>query len=85
MDEEAIAATLFGSLGPRGFLALVTCTFALWVYAAIVSKLLPPTGYWMLDAIQADHYFCYMVPLTLPVTVYFVIWNWFGLKLYKHN
>jgi hypothetical protein len=35
--------------------------------------------------VQQDTYYKYLLPLLGPVAVYFVTWNWFGLKLFRHN
>jgi hypothetical protein len=57
----------------------------LYIYAAFVSKLLPDTGYWILDFIKHDYYYCYLVPLLLLPT-YAVIWlNWIASQIYEHN
>ncbi|KAI9183956.1 hypothetical protein H9P43_003008 [Blastocladiella emersonii ATCC 22665] len=85
VDEAVLLASLFGPLGPRGTVAALGVGMAVFVYCAVVSKVLPPTGYWLLDAVRDDRYYCYLVPLIVPVTVYHVIWNWFGIKLFKHN
>ncbi|KAJ1652439.1 hypothetical protein IWQ61_007227 [Dispira simplex] len=59
--------------------------FVVGMYTTVVAKLLPATGNRILDAIRTDHYYCYLVPLTLTVAFYTVIWNWLGMKIFRHN
>ncbi|KAJ7547480.1 hypothetical protein O6H91_08G087900 [Diphasiastrum complanatum] len=73
---------------PREFgLLLVasgTLLFSFFVYAAIISKLLPYSGYAVLDAIRDDWYYCLLVPLTVPVIIVAVYCHWLSMKLFKH-
>ena len=39
----------------------------------------------ILDWIAQDEYYCYLLPATLPVTVYMVLWNWMSMKFFRHN
>jgi len=32
-----------------------------------------------------DTYYCVLVPLTLPVAVFFILLNWMGMKFFRHN
>ncbi|CAG8626020.1 19755_t:CDS:2 [Rhizophagus irregularis] len=43
------------------------------------------TGNKTLDWIKKDEYYCLLVPLTLPVTIYAVFFNWLGMKFFRHN
>ncbi|KAL1917274.1 uncharacterized protein VTP21DRAFT_4930 [Calcarisporiella thermophila] len=68
--------------------ALLITTFVMFVvgmYAVVVSKFMPVTGNKILDAIKEDVYYSALVPLTLPVTVWAVLWNWLGMKYFRHN
>ncbi|CAG8573221.1 51_t:CDS:2 [Diversispora eburnea] len=38
-----------------------------------------------LDWIKKDGYYCLLIPITLPVAVYSIFWNWLGMKFFKHN
>jgi len=38
-----------------------------------------------LDWIAQDRYYAYLVPATLPVTLYMVVWNWMSMKFFRHN
>lgn len=51
----------------------------------MVSKLLPPTGVWMLDAMRDDWYYCYLVPMVGPVTFLTIYVNWMSMKFFRHN
>ncbi|KAJ3366030.1 hypothetical protein GGF32_007530 [Allomyces javanicus] len=68
-------------------LVVVLCALgaAAFLYAAIISKVLPATGVWWLDAIRNDWYYCFLIPLMAPVSIFFLIWNWYGKKLFRHN
>ncbi|CAG8479506.1 5993_t:CDS:2 [Acaulospora morrowiae] len=61
------------------------CIFVSSMYAIVVSKFVPKTGNKTLDWIKEDQYYCLLVPITLPVTIYAVFWNWLGMKFFKHN
>jgi len=54
-------------------------------YAIVVSKIMPRTGESVLDTIAEDTYYCMLVPLTIPVTVIAVYWNWVSMKFFRHN
>ncbi|XVF04761.1 hypothetical protein REPUB_Repub05bG0113000 [Reevesia pubescens] len=55
-----------------------------FLFTALISKLLPPSNYPLIAAIQNDRYYCYLVPLTLPVLVVAVYFHWLSMKLFKH-
>ncbi|WJZ89712.1 hypothetical protein VitviT2T_008910 [Vitis vinifera] len=64
---------IFGSIFFLGFL-----------YAAVISKLLPPSGNVIISAIQKDRYYCFLVPLTIPILIVAVYFHWLSMKLFKH-
>lgn len=67
-------------------LLIVVCLFfTCFMFSAFVSKLLPPSGHAVIDFIIADHYYCYLLPLMIPITLFTVYLNWFGMKLFRHN
>ncbi|XP_043724034.1 uncharacterized protein LOC122671020 [Telopea speciosissima] len=66
------------------FVVLGSVSFLGFFYAAILSKLLPPSGNQIMSAIQNDRYYCLLVPLTLPVLVVAVYFHWLSMKLFKH-
>ncbi|KAK1928511.1 hypothetical protein P3T76_015980 [Phytophthora citrophthora] len=59
-------------------------------YAMIFSKLLPedspdiPSSN-LLVALERDVYYCYLIPLTIPVTILTFYANWVSLKFFRHN
>ncbi|GBB95250.1 hypothetical protein RclHR1_00250048 [Rhizophagus clarus] len=59
--------------------------FVFSVYAIVVSKFVPETGNKTLDWIKKDEYYCLLIPLTLPVTIYAIFFNWLGMKFFRHN
>ncbi|CAG8584644.1 13737_t:CDS:2 [Funneliformis mosseae] len=59
--------------------------FVFSMYAIVVSKFVPETGNKTLDWIKRDEYYCLLVPLTLPVTIYAIFFNWLGMKFFRHN
>ena len=78
---EDWATVLWGCL-------LLGCTFLFFVgslYAIVVAKHMPTTGNVFIDAIKDDHYYCYLVPFTIPVLIIAVISNWVALKFFRHN
>ena len=38
-----------------------------------------------LDAIAEDRYYSKLIPLTLPVSVVFVFFNWLGMNFFRNN
>ena len=62
---------------------IIFCVGAL--YAIVLSKLMPDTGHWLLDAIKHDHYYCYLGPACIPATVIFIYFNWLSLKFFRLN
>ncbi|TDH73859.1 hypothetical protein CCR75_000037 [Bremia lactucae] len=39
----------------------------------------------LLLAFEKDVYYCYLVPLTIPVTILACYANWVSLKFFRHN
>jgi hypothetical protein len=66
-------------------LAVVGVVYVAGVYAAVVSKLVPETGHYLLDWARADRYYCLMVPCSWVVTVLTVYLNWLGMKFFRHS
>ncbi|ONK63385.1 uncharacterized protein A4U43_C07F14580 [Asparagus officinalis] len=73
----------YGS-GRRGNTRALESQFEGFLYAAILSKLLPPPENPFLSAIQNDRYYCLLLPLTLPVLVVAVYLHWLSMKLFRH-
>ncbi|KAF9100090.1 hypothetical protein BGX29_001178 [Mortierella sp. GBA35] len=59
--------------------------FTVCMYALVASNYMPLTGNKTLDWIKKDSHYCMLVPVTIPVTVLFVLFNWLGMKLFRHN
>ncbi|MCL7038525.1 hypothetical protein MKW94_003427 [Papaver nudicaule] len=72
------------AFGGYFFLLLGSISFLLFLFSAILSKLLPPSSNQIISAIQNDRYYCFLVPLTLPVLVVAVYFHWLSMKLFKH-
>ena len=67
-------------------LLVATCAaFLLFLYAGFVSKVLPPTGVSLLDAMRDDWFYCYLVPMVGPTTFIAVYMNWVAMKFFRHN
>ncbi|CDP09292.1 unnamed protein product [Coffea canephora] len=54
------------------------------LFAAVGSKLLPPSGNSLISAILNDRYYCLLVPLTPPILLIAVYFHWLCMKLFKH-
>ena len=54
-------------------------------YWLLLSKLLPPTGHWLLDALRDDRYYGVLVPLCMPITLVASYLGWFARKIFNHN
>ncbi|KAL9234795.1 hypothetical protein vseg_009621 [Gypsophila vaccaria] len=55
-----------------------------FLQTAVISKLLLPSNNIITSAVQIDRYYCFLVPLSLPVIVLAVYFHWLGMKLFKH-
>ncbi|BGO98460.1 hypothetical protein RTBOTA2_002989 [Rhodotorula toruloides] len=58
--------------------------FFLGFWSIVVGPFCAPTGIRILDALAKDTYYKYLVILLVPVTVCYVIVNWWGLKIFRH-
>ena len=100
-DASGPGDTVFQSLGLRHFGRLslpknidyygyaTTCFFAaigiIYLYTAFVSKLLPDTGYFILDFFKYDYYFCYLFPLSIIPTYAVIYLNWLAMRHFEQN
>ncbi|KAL0289438.1 UNVERIFIED_CONTAM: hypothetical protein Scaly_2544900 [Sesamum calycinum] len=66
------------------FLLGGSLSFVSFLYAAVISKLLPPSDNVVIRAIQNDWYYCFLVPLTFPILIVAVYFHWLSMKLFKH-
>ncbi|KAL1554184.1 hypothetical protein AAHA92_14770 [Salvia divinorum] len=49
------------------FLSIGAFSFSSFLYAAVISKLQPPSHNVIIRAIQNDWYYCFLIPMTLPI------------------
>ncbi|KAI8373974.1 phosphatidylinositol N-acetylglucosaminyltransferase subunit Y-domain-containing protein [Choanephora cucurbitarum] len=61
------------------------CFFTFSIYSIIASKYMPDTDIKLLDWIKKDNYYCLLIPCTAIVWIYWVLWNWMGMKFFRHN
>ncbi|KMT14545.1 hypothetical protein BVRB_4g073150 [Beta vulgaris subsp. vulgaris] len=66
------------------FVVIGLTSFGAFSYAALFSKLLAPSENTFISAIQKDRYYCFLVPLSLPILVVAVYFHWLSMKLFKH-
>ncbi|GAV65053.1 hypothetical protein CFOL_v3_08568 [Cephalotus follicularis] len=55
-----------------------------FLFTAIISKLVPLSNNPVISAVQTDRYYCFLVPLTLPVLAVAAYFHWLSMKLFKH-
>ncbi|KAI3783058.1 hypothetical protein L2E82_13120 [Cichorium intybus] len=68
-----------------GLLVIFGSTFfGGFLYTAVISKLVSNSDNAIISAIQNDRYYCFLVPLTLPVLVVAVYFYWLSMKMFKH-
>ncbi len=60
-------------------------TGILFLYAAVVFKMMPITGNYVLNFMNQDHYFCYLIPLMVLPTYIVIYLNWLSTKMFQHN
>lgn len=78
----------FNSVELYGYFMVVGfATFGLiFLYAAIVSKMLPEfDNYPILNAIRNDYYFCYLIPLSILPTYSIIYLNWLSMRHFEQN
>ena len=54
-------------------------------YMTIFSSKLKAERSGLLFTLVKDVYYCYLVPLTIPVTILTCYANWVSLKFFRHN
>lgn len=68
--------------------ALLAATVFMFVasfYTIVVSKYIPDSNVKFFNNIKYDEYYCYLIPTTGLVWIYWVMWNWMGMKFFRHN
>ncbi|KAG5043117.1 hypothetical protein AAZX31_03G099200 [Glycine max] len=76
IDERQLWGCLFLSIGSVFFVGYFSI--------AVLCKLFPPSHIPLISALQNDWYYCFLVPLTLPIIVVAVYFHWLSMKLFKH-
>ncbi|KAG5238388.1 phosphatidylinositol N-acetylglucosaminyltransferase [Salix suchowensis] len=66
------------------FILMGSVSFVGFLFATVISKLLPLSDNPIISAIQNDSYYCFLVPLTLPILVIAVYFHWLSMKMFKH-
>jgi phosphatidylinositol glycan anchor class Y biosynthesis protein len=56
-----------------------------FLYTALLSKLLPDTGFPAIDFIKHDYYFCYLLPLSIVPTYMVIYLNWLAMRHFEQN
>ena len=71
----------------QGFFILITVsiTAIAYIYAGLISKLLPYSGNEVLDVVKDDVYFCYLIPLILLPTLIMIYLNWLSFEHFRQN
>ena len=57
----------------------------IFLYAILVAKLMPDTGYKILDWVKSDRYFCYLIPLAILPTYAIIYLNWLSITHFVRN
>ncbi|KAI7890018.1 phosphatidylinositol N-acetylglucosaminyltransferase subunit Y [Mucor mucedo] len=68
--------------------ALLISTFVMFMasfYSIIISQYMPDTNIKVLDWIKYDDYYCLLIPISALVFFYWIMWNWMGMKFFRHN
>jgi hypothetical protein len=63
-----------------GLVIFVTAFFGL-----IIVKNIGSTGHILLDFLSTDNYYCFLIPMMVPVTVITVYSNWVAMKFFRHT
>lgn len=65
------------------FAALALFVFAFFAYFG--SFILGKTGHVFLDWIMEENYYCYLIPLMVPITFILLYCNWLAIKFFRHS
>ncbi|CDY46010.1 BnaA02g17160D [Brassica napus] len=67
------------------FVIIGSVSFFGFVFAVIASTLLPLSQNQLNQGLKNDrYYYCFLVPLTIPVITVAVYFHWLSMKLFKH-
>ena len=65
---------------------ILTCILVFtYVYAAFISPFVPATGYWLVDEMKNDNYYCYLIPIMILPTYIVIYLNWLSLRVFESN
>ena len=79
------SSTLYNNALGYFLVGVAVLSLLTFLYATYVSKLLPFTGIAWLDAIKRDHYFCYLLPLSLLPTSIVLYIHWLARRHFEQN
>jgi hypothetical protein len=68
-----------------GLLFAAFCFFTFFFYTTVFAKFVPETGFAVLDFFRNDWYYCLLLPMLIPVTVFSAYLNWLGMKFFRHT
>ncbi|GAA5894949.1 hypothetical protein JCM6882_008251 [Rhodosporidiobolus microsporus] len=70
-----------------GYALVVTSALSLFLglWSILIGPYTDTSGLEILDTLAQDTYYKYLVVLLVPVSVCFVIVNWWGLKIFRHS
>ncbi|ORY91667.1 hypothetical protein BCR35DRAFT_328256 [Leucosporidium creatinivorum] len=67
-----------------GLMVFSTVCFAVGVWSIAVGPFVDTEGVLILDTLAKDTHYKYLLVFLVPVTLYAVIINWWGLKIFRH-
>jgi hypothetical protein len=59
--------------------------FVLTMFAFFGSSIIGKTGHIVLDFLMEDSYYCFLVPLLVPLTIILTYLNWLSIKFFRHT
>ncbi|SCV70582.1 BQ2448_3344 [Microbotryum intermedium] len=85
-DESTTVEVVNYEMMYWGYGFVITCTtcFILGTWSMLIAPFVGPYDYKLLDAMAHDTHYKYLFVFLVPVTLYAVIVNWWGLKIFRH-
>ncbi|KAL4456633.1 hypothetical protein ABPG74_000740 [Tetrahymena malaccensis] len=70
-----------------GYLCLTFAAvfFTSTLFSIFFAPFLQPTTHNLIDFLTNDKYYCFLIPLSLPVTCLIIYMNWVSMKYFKHS
>jgi hypothetical protein len=59
--------------------------FILTVYSMFFAKRLDDSEYILIKFMRQDEFYCYLVPLIIPIASIYVYLNWISMKFFRHT